>query len=86
VTISDFTRPRSRYREAEVDGNSTLQITTTKILGVSVQVSAAMFLFPETRHLTPNTLRFGAWDLGFRNIDFGFEILHSEWEDKPHAS
>ncbi len=33
--------------------------------GFSVQISASMFLFPDTRHLTPETLRFGACDLGF---------------------
>jgi hypothetical protein len=31
--------------------------------GFSVQVSTSMFLFPDTRHLTPETLRLGAWDL-----------------------
>ncbi len=30
--------------------------------GFSVQVSASMFLFPDTRHLTPETLRFDASD------------------------
>ena len=27
-----------------------------------------MFLFPDTRHPTPETLRFSAWDLGFQSI------------------
>jgi hypothetical protein len=26
-----------------------------------------MFLFPDTRHLTPDTLRFGAWKMIFWN-------------------
>ena len=34
--------------------------------GFSAQVSASMFLFPDTRHLTPEILRFGAWDLGWK--------------------
>jgi hypothetical protein len=36
----------------------------TKVSVFSVQVSASMFLFPDTRHLTPETLRFvlGVWD------------------------
>ncbi len=40
-------------------------MTTTKDLGIkgfSVQVSDTLFLFPDTRNLTPDTLGFGAWD------------------------
>ena len=35
--------------------------------GFSVQVSASVFLLltAETRNLTPKTLEFGAWNLGF---------------------
>jgi hypothetical protein len=49
----------------------------TEVSVFSVQVSAFMFLFPDTRHLTPDpppaehlttkTLRFGAWNLIFYN-------------------
>ncbi|PNV86124.1 MAG: hypothetical protein C0610_08250, partial [Desulfobacteraceae bacterium] len=45
--------------------NSKSQIIVTKVSVFSVQVSACMSLFPDTRHLTPETLRFGAWSLEF---------------------
>ena len=39
----------------------------------SVQVSDSLSVFPDTRNLTPGTLSFGTWDLGFRNADWVFE-------------
>jgi hypothetical protein len=38
-----------------------------QVSGFSVQVSDFLFFFPDTRHLTPDTLRFGAWNLIFCN-------------------
>jgi hypothetical protein len=34
-----------------------------EVSGFSVQDSAFLFFFPDTGHPTPETLRFGAWDL-----------------------
>jgi hypothetical protein len=53
------------YWSVGLTKNSKSQITMTEVSGFSVQVSAFLFLFPETRHLTPKTLRVGAWNLIF---------------------
>jgi hypothetical protein len=65
ATAATSSSPSLRFRFAvlhELMVVSLSQITMNEGSGFSVQVSASMFLFPETATLTPDTLRFVIWN------------------------
>ena len=46
-------------------GQSSIALSAEEVSGFSVQVSVFLFFSPDTWHLTPDTQRFGAWNLIF---------------------